>query len=431
MSTNPIREIRDTVANGVLPHSAPSGVHVSGGALVIRDYVNSKRSVVEVFEGESDDRRAELLDAILEVGTLAYSRASSQVEFDHLAQEVGHLEASLKQSAQAVQDKIGSEVALNLAALGSRVEALVGSDGTLARLLDPSRPGGVAAGVAQAVREAARSERESLARLLDPRSPTSPMAIFGEQLKSLEAGLDKVRLDMAKAAAEAQGRASEGKLGTAKGGRYEVDALTVFRELAKPYGDVVEKVATETTIDGSKVGDLVITLSPRDTGPNEVKIVAEAKSGKVGPAELARQLQHARERRGAAVALGVYASQKFMPTNFWPVAELNPVDFATVYDPETGDRDALLLAYRIARIAAIETLRISLTGQGVDTQGLRVDLSEAKEKLTALLRLKGELTKMSNEISAAVDKVKARVGTLGTDLEDVLTRMEGRLLGNP
>lgn len=403
-------------------------IHLDPDGITIEWFRTTRPVVRAIFEDEAPERYAEVLEGVLEVGAIAYQRAGSRVDLEHLASEVAHLEAALGQAAESVQTRLATEVQGGLGSLAATIEGLVGPGGKLGSMLDPDAPGGIATGLTEAVRDVAGAERESLAKLLDPRSPTSPLAVVGEQLRSVGEGIERLRVDLAAERASASGRAEEAARGTAKGRSFEVELLGALRELAKAHGDLVEYVGDTAGIDGRKLGDVLVSLCPAELGGAEVKMVVEAKTGRTGLTQLRRDLAGARQRRGAVAGIGVYGSEEVMPSGAAPLTELSPVDLAVLYDPASGDREALRIAYRLARILALQATRTSEQGH-VDAVGLRADLAEARDRVTAVCRLRAELTRLASAVTGGVEGIKARLADLGQELSSVLERMESRLSG--
>jgi hypothetical protein len=420
-----IRE-RATSADQSYPANDAS-VRVEGDRLVVDGYVTRRPGVVALFSDEAPDRRVQLLDSVLETGALAHGRASNQADLDRLGREVERIQMSLGASATAVQERLATEVQRGLEDLAKRVDGLVGEDGTLCQLLDPASPGGLAIGVADAVRHAASAERTRLAELLDPTSPTSPLRVLGENLRVVSDGLGQLRVDIAASKAADSARSEEAARGTARGAVFETDLLVALRQLGKVHADTVELVgSTPEGVSGSKRGDHLVTISGVDHG-GDATFVVEAKSGKVGLTEMKRQLAQARERRGAAAGLGVWASEATMPTGTGPIVELSPVDVGVVFDPATGDGEALRLGYHLCRVLALAAARRSATNT-IDAEALSADLAEARLKAASVLRLRAEVSRLGSGVAAGVEALRASLAAHGAELTAILERMETRLL---
>jgi hypothetical protein len=407
-----------------------AAITLGQGCVVIDHFVTTRPSVVALFEAEDPERYLAMLDMVLKVGAGATLHAGARADIEHLAGEVAHLEEAFHSGTNELQARVAVEVEAGLAGFAERVEGLCGTGGVLAGMLDPGAPEGVVARLGDVLRSGLLAERASLAGLFDPRSPMSPLAVFDEQVRALTATVEHLRVDLAAERASGAARAEEAGRGTAKGRSFEAELLGALRSQAKPLGDLVERLGDSAEVDGRKVGDFVSSISASDAGASDLRIVIEAKDARFGLTALKRELAQARERRGAAVGIGVYAAEGLVPTGIAPISELTPVDFAVLYDPTSGDAEALRLCYRLARVIALASARTK-RGSALDPEALRVDLADARDRLAALLRLRGELTRLANGVAGGIDSLKASLAEHAKELAGILERMEARLAEVP
>jgi hypothetical protein len=400
------------------------------GRLCVTDFDTGEPAVVALFEAEADQSSyPALLESILKVGAVALARAGSQVDLGHVAAEVERLSQAVGHSVESFSKVLSAEADAQVKALSSKVEEVLGDDGALVRMLDPADPRGAAAKLTQALTETAEASGRQLVRLLDPSCPEGPMAAFAAELRALSNSVGQLAIQVAATSAAERAAAAEAARGTRKGGVYEDQVVEVLGEIARTSGDVVEAVGARAALDGSKKGDVKVHVSPNLAGA-EVSVVFEAKNAKLGLEALKRELAQARSARGAAVAVAVFACEGYMPAGTAPLCEIDPSSFAVVYDPASGDVEALRLAYRFARIVAVAWLREQVRAESVDSDGLRADLSEATSLLKAIVAVKSKIAQARSAVSKNLGDCEESLGSSVTKLSEVISRIEARLRAN-
>lgn len=404
----------------------PARITVEPDLLRIEAFVTDDRDVIAAFSVEDPARYPAVLESILEVGAAARLRAGARADLDHLGDKLDQLEGAFGDKTREFQERLAREVDQSIVALTGKVDELFGDGGPLQGLLDPEAPGGIVAALAEQVSTAAKAERDALARLFDPRSPTSPLSLVDQQLRELKDGFHQVRTELAAERAGAAAAQAEAAKGTRKGKTFEEDLLVALREVGRPFGDIIEFSGDQRELSGRKVGDYVAVLSEADVGARTIRIALEGKAAKCGLTEMRRQLAAARDKRGAVAAIGIYASESYMPTGSAPLCEISPVDFAVLYEPDQDDKEALALVYRFVRILALAASRHSESGT-VDHTAFLTDIKEARSELASILNLRGELTRLGNGVANAIADVKQALASRAAKLAAVLERMEERM----
>jgi hypothetical protein len=240
---------------------------------------------------------------------------------------------------------------------------------------------------------------------------------------------ERARAEVARVHAElatAEALAVEHDRGTAKGREYEQLALDVVHDIARVFGDSVEATGDVAGVDGSKKGDLVVHVSPRDTGGLALRLTLEIKDRELGLTPILRELDGAKDNRCAAAAIAVFARAGQMPSGAAPFREQGQGRYLVLLDKDApDDRTALEVAYRLARFQAITDLQAG--DAEVDTRAIRDDLEATRHQLQAFSTVKASLTRLRNGVTGGIDDLERQVETLRSELLTCIERLETRI----
>ncbi|MBW3577200.1 MAG: hypothetical protein KY462_05580 [Actinobacteria bacterium] len=426
-----------------LRDSAAANRHVAvvDGALRVTDWRTGAPEVVRYFEDrlaeDAGGDLADVLEAALKVGVVALSTAGVSVnvdvvdkEFQRLARQ---LQDVLEERVRQLHEALDAAFSEDGGALRTALERYLGQDGAVAELFDPNRRDSAVSRIRDLLAEHLDGDDSTLHRILDVTDRSSPLTSWKEQIdggfERLRRQLEDYRRDISEhAAAEraaSQARADEREKGTAKGRAYEELVFAAVSRIAAVLGDTTEPTGDATGVGGRKVGDVVVTLNGRDTRGATVRLVFEAKDAAVGLTPILRELEHARDNRGAAAAIAVYSREAHLPSGASPFREHGGGRYLCLLDKDTEDALCLQVAYRLARFWALADLADD--GGDVDVRSVRDDVEAARHQLQNISSAKSALTRMRNAVDEAVTGVHGQLETFRADLLELLDRIDGRI----
>lgn len=410
-------------------------VRLENGNLVVDGrWETSALEVVRLFEERADpDDLSPLFDQVVRAGSLAVAAADTSMDVQIIDREfgrlVGRLDEELTSRFGNVARVLDELFRKDGGVLRVALEEYLGDGGSLADMFDPNLRTS-AMGKFSALLDAHFDGRDSkLFKLLDHENPASPLSQWhtklGGQLRELTEKIDGYRLEAATQVAMATGASIERAKGTQKGYDYEDVVFELINECASALGDQVEPTGHECGPSGRKVGDVVVTLSPRDTQGRDVRIVFEAKDRSVGLTPILRELADAMDNRDAVAAVAVFSADDRAPRGTAPFRECTDNRFICVLDPtQSNGSMPLALAYRAARYWAIVDTAGDLSE--FDGDAARNDIAAAMAKLRMFSDLKRQLTKVQRGVEQGSAALAAGLDSLQRDLGEVLERLDQR-----
>jgi hypothetical protein len=256
-----------------------------------------------------------------------------------------------------------------------------------------------------------------LALLLDPTRLGSPLNQFRDEVNRGFASLNE-RLAGIEAAAAA--RANERARSAAKGTDFEDLLAGMLGEIARGAGDLLDRTTDEHgDVLRSKKGDFLLTIDPRLSSGADLRVVIEAKDRAISARAMRQELRDARENRGAAVSVAVFAPQH-APAGIEPFALLGG-DVYCVVDPEAPEPAFLEAAIGLARVLALATVREREAE--VDVAAVGAALSEIREHMEAIRGMKVQLTSIGTATKTlweGLDRLKQAVLARVADAESEL-----------
>jgi len=194
---------------------------------------------------------------------------------------------------------------------------------------------------------------------------------------------------------------------------------TVFAELTPivtPHQDVPEHVGSDTGNEGTKVGDIVVTINPAETPGRSVRYVVEAKDRSMALKKALGELDAAMRNRDANAGLMVFASQAACPV-MEPFQCFNHKALV-VLDKNELDACALRLTCLWARWTA---RREETEGsETIDVARIQSLLDAARLALKTAIAVKGDHTKAKT----AIDHASRHLDDLVDELRVTLDQLE-------
>jgi hypothetical protein len=404
-------------------------VSVDGQRITIERLVLADPALAAFVAETTEAERPALAERALRIGLLAVGNANATVSVDVVRGEFDRMVAQLAQrqtdAAQALEGTLRATFADGEGRLPRQLEAYLGDSGKLNRLVadlfDENRRESALGRLRELLGRYFDGDGSRLATLLDPTRQGSPLYQFrtemgdefrrlGERLEALEAG--------------ARARADERSRSAAKGGDFE-DVLEPFLgAMAHGAGDLLERTGNDAgDALRSKKGDFVLAINPSLTRGLELRVVIEAKNRSVSRARFQQELADAKENRGAAVAVAVFAPDA-APTGIAPL-QLVGNDVWCVHDPESDDATVLEAAIRLARVLAIASLRD--VAAAIDVAEVQAALADVAAELQRVQGMKSRLTSIgtvAREVSQGLDDLRSGVQRHLRRVEDQLRVVE-------
>lgn len=414
-------------------------VAVVDDALRVADWRTRTPEIVRWFADrvDEDEDLAASLELALKVGVVALSTVGVSVNVDYVEKEFARfstqLESSLEQRLSQLESAFEDVFSDGDGQLAQALGTYLGEGGQLAELFDPNRRDSAVSRIREILADHFDGETSTLHRLLDVTDASSPLATWRDemsgQFERLRRLIDDYRRELSEAAAAqvaaVQARADEHEKGTQKGREFEEQVFEAINGCAGVCGDVAEPTGDAVGSGTSKLGDVVVTVNPRDTRGAEVRIVFEAKDKAVGLTPILRELDGAKKNRGAVAAVAVYSRDAHMPTGSAPFREQGQGRYLALLDKDTDDPLVVQLAYRIARFWALVELT---TDDGeVDVRGIRDDLESARHQLQNVSTAKRKLTTLRRSVDEMAGGVEAQLEELRAGLIEALDRIDARI----
>jgi hypothetical protein len=399
--------------------------------LVVDDPVAAE--LVRMRSAAGEDPERVIADAI-EIGARILDReqAGASVEV---------LRADLEKASRDVEAKLGETSELVVTELRTKLEEAFGPDqGHVTKVLDrhfgADSTAAVQHQVRTAVAELLNESRERMFKQFSSADESNPLASFQKlavgairqssdqqhaHLREMNQRLAALQVEMTKLQAEKEKAievAAEHDRSTAKGRPYEEAVFEAIDAIAVGGGDDCDAVGDLQGIGGRK-GDVLVAIDGCSGSPRG-RIVFEAKNSRVAKKVALEELDEAMAQRDASYAVWVVPDEEKLPARVSPLREINGDKLFVVYDPEHGGRQALQVAYALARA---RVLMARGDAEGLDASAVRAELERAVGALEEGRKIRQQLTHASNAVSAARDILDGMERRAKVHLEQVDTML--------
>lgn len=210
---------------------------------------------------------------------------------------------------------------------------------------------------------------------------------------------------------------------TQKGVPFEERLLPELEAIHGPLGDTVTHVSREYGANDTYVGDFVIAINPRETRGREVRLVVEAKTGRLSAPKVAEELEEARANREAAAAIIVFDdvedAQSVLGGRHF--GQRPGADFVVVADPDEWSPLALEVACRHARALAIASLEPDVVLEGRW-------LEEQCDRMAGLIEAARDIKTNTKQARRGLDRIDERYDQLREEALLVLDGIKNRLV---
>lgn len=294
----------------------------------------------------------------------------------------------------------------------------------MAQVFDPTSTTSAIGLFDTAFKEAAARYDRALRSTLNPDDPDTPLGRWQHELsRALREGLDGLRRDLqavSEAVAVDKVRSETEARGTAKGVQLEDAVHLVVAELACLQGDAAEPVGHETGAAGSKVGDIVVTVNPEDTGGREVRYALEVKNrGGMSLRRILGELDRVLVNRDAGAAVAVFAdpSQAPVPVPFAPYGNRALV----VLDDGEPSTPALRLATLWARWLVLRDAAFEV--ETLDVAAIEALLDRAHRALGRVSTIR----RCHSRARKGLEEAQAEVATMVGEAEEAIDQLQREL----
>jgi hypothetical protein len=397
--------------------------YLEGDELVLEDFRESDPDVV-VFVRNADEpevavHRCLTMGArVLRVAGATLDTELVEHRFEDMTSELDRsIDGFAKRVDQSAESLLDSEEGKLAVALQTWLDDV---STTLDATFDESSKKSAIAKLEKVLQSAREEQVAAVRRLLDPDNDESPLSRWRSEIvktiasqgESIEDALDGLREQLA-----IKGAVAEVHDKTAvKGFDFEDVVLDKLMSIVAPQEDVPEHVGNEIGDDGTKVGDIVVTINPDETPGRAVRYVVEAKDRSLTLKRTLDELDAAMRNRNADAAVMVFAGQDVCPSK----EPFQPFDHKAivVLDREELDVYALRLACLWARWTA---RREEVDGlRAIDPARVQALINAARLSLKTATTIKADHTKARTAINHASTHLEAFVD----DLKDTLDQLE-------
>lgn len=367
----------------------------------------------------SEEMRIDVLRRALKIGLLALKGSTAIEKADYVEKEFGKLSNRLSMRVDKFEGAIKKELDKvfgdDRGIMKNVLDKYLGAGGKLEDLFDPERTDSAISKISSIFDKYFKGRDSILYTWLDHSNPESPIA----QLKSdlVENYLKEIRDQLIGEKIVA----AEREKGTAKGRKYQEIVFEKVNEICYPFGDTPSYMADIAgKLPRSKVGDIVIDVSPNYTGGAALKLVVEAKNEHGYTVDkIINELDAAKENRNATAALAVFTPDT-CPSTCHPLQQYGDDKVICSYDPGEPSDLSLELAYRVSRIEALRKLRGP--SPEIDVAKLHMLTTQCLEKLKSISSIKGKVTRWSNDVNADLDSFYTELVDLLEELDAVTTQ---------
>ena len=411
-------------------------VDVSGDRVTVDRLSLIDAAAAAFLDERSGDDRVGIAERALRIGMSALQDVGQRATVDLMRREfeslLGQMAASNEQAAGALDRTLRENFADQDGRLPRTLERFLGDRGALrsfvGELFDETRRDSAIGRIQTLLGRYFDGDASRLALLLDPTRMGSPLNQFRDEVTRGFAALNE-RLGAIEAAAAARG--AERARSAAKGGDFEDLLAEMLGRIARGAGDLLDRTSDESgDVLRSKKGDFLLTIDPRLTNGADLRVVIEAKDRAISARAIRHELREARENRGAAIAVAVFAPDH-APSGVEPFALLAG-DIYCVIDPEAPEPAHLEAAIGLARLLALAGLREREAE--LDIAAISAALGEIREQMEAIRGMKAQLTSIGTATKAlweGLDRLKQAVLARVAEAESELKPKVGEASAGP
>ncbi|MEX0621691.1 MAG: hypothetical protein WD187_01750 [Candidatus Woykebacteria bacterium] len=374
---------------------------VEKNQVYISDLIIEDAEVASIVEGLAEKEKAETVRKALKVGLIAMKNVGVTENVDYVEKEFSkvknHVEKLLEDTTTEIDnrlDKIFSENGVMPLVL----KEYLGEGGKLQDLFDENQRNSALGKLSDIFKRHFEGDGSVIYKLLDSSDPGSPIFRLKKELTDKIDNIEKA-LKIKEAVAEVEEK------GTAKGVVYQDLVLQIINNIAKILDDnVIDTSNINGKILNSKTGDVLSKINPHHSGGNSLSIVLEAKDQQKTLPSILKELDEAKQNRDAQVAIGVFSKLENAPGESGNFRAYPGGRILCVFDKETKDSTALEVAYKFARLEALNEIK-------------------TEDKKVNLVKLEGYLGQIRSKINS-ISSIKSSLSSIGTGIEKTKGNLE-------
>ncbi|MGD0274181.1 MAG: hypothetical protein ABSB96_10695 [Gaiellaceae bacterium] len=403
-------------------------VHVNDDSVVLQDFHETDPDVIS-FVREAEDAEA-AVHRCLTMGARVLRLAGATLDselvghrFDEMTSELDRKIVDFAQrvdeSAEGLLDDEEGKLALALKSWLDEVGTLLGDT------FDETSKKSAVAKLEKVLDDARDAQIKAVKRLLDPHDDESPLGRWRSQIvntvtersEKIEEAIDELTTQLGIKGAVAEEREQT----AVKGFDFEDILIAELTPIVTAHQDVPEHLANDIGSEGTKVGDVVVTVNPPETPGRVVRYVLEAKDKSMTLKRALDELEAAMRNRNAEAGVMVFASQSVCPTN----EPFQPFDRKALVVLDKGNLD--VGALRLACLWARWTARREVWGESETIDAARVQtlIDSARLALKTATAIKGDHTKAKTAIDHATHHLDDLVGDLNATLDQLEEEIAG------
>jgi hypothetical protein len=403
----------------VVPLSPDATLQIEGDRLHVHsmEFGGSIVDAIRVLEADQDPQRIKrILKDAVEMGAVSLLHGRNRALVESVAAEINVLLA----------DVTSAKTELPVALQKQLNEYLESLQDALAVHFDARRTSSVQNQLAAMVRgTTAKEARDLMRELLAEDGPLGAMndKVLG-QLRLVSSSnhdvLERVtslveRLDVAHALDDARERSTQ------KGASFEDVVGAELEAIFSPLAAEVRWVRHEYGVEArSQAGDFVVALDPRYVGDRDVRVVVEAKTGKLSGPRAIKALDSGIRNREAVAGVLVFDSVDDAPLGGRSFCSYPGGRFIVVLDRQ----DLNPLALEVACRAAHDVACASVAMQGELDQAW---LTEQCSQIAAVIERARDIRAGSNAVRRGADKIDRAYEALRSEALSLLDEIKARL----
>lgn len=265
-------------------------------------------------------------------------------------------------------------------------------------------------------------EDGKLLKAFDPATEGTPMNILK---RKMDTEFEKLRQDLA--VAEKEDELVDKT--TLKGGKFEEELDPMLRDIAKPFGDMVQYTGEEIgELDRCKKGDFVVTVNDKHN------IAIEAKDQYLSQPKIKEEMETAIENRDAEYGILVAKSINNIPDEVgWFNEYGNRLVVALTEGEESEGEESdlqnemLQIAYKWARMKTLEGEAVEQ--DELDVTALKEELTGISDEIYRFRNIRSKLTNIEDASSDIRDELKEIQSGVKTSLDSLNTELDTAITG--
>jgi len=397
--------------------------------------------LLELLYSYAPDKREAAALKALKVGLIALKDIESTGNVDYvekefnkfktgIEKEFGLLKEGFEKTLQDTDEMIKTKLEKNFdpdtGIMQTVLNRYLGDGGTLADLFNEENNTSAVSKIKTIFSEYFDEDASTVVRLLNPDNEKSPLNSFKRDLMERLIAIEK-EIKAGESAEEAA--KVEAEKGTQKGLEYEDLVFAEVEKIASVLGDMCEPTGDKQgQLLNNKLGDVVVTLNPSQTGGETLKIVFEAKDKEMYMHALLDELEEAKDNRNAGVAIGVVSGKdtlKDVKESIGVLRDYPNKRTICILDKENPDPIALEVAYKLARTKLILGLQAKEMKSGsIDIPAVNNLIDEITTHLSEFASIKSNLTKATGAIGTAQTQIDEMKEDLTIKLEDLSEKVK-------